>query len=168
MPEELAWKLLEIGRVVDPPKTALLYAPLQQKEPYQGVKTERDVKYGPRRPPSARRLHAGGEFIRPAGADLLHGGGFVGGNKHPAADTARGSPFYDNVMLWAVKNGFVGVNATYRLRTAVAMAGGRRRPRRGRSMGFGQDRRARRRSRAHLSDGSIGRRGSCRKLCLAS
>ena len=26
-----------------------------------------------------------------------------------------GSPFYDNVMLWAVNNGFVGVNATYRL-----------------------------------------------------
>ena len=26
-----------------------------------------------------------------------------------------GSPFYDNIMLWAVKNGFVGVNMTYRL-----------------------------------------------------
>ncbi|WP_175068430.1 hypothetical protein [Bradyrhizobium uaiense] len=47
MPEDLAWKLLELGRVVDPPKTAALYAPLQQKEPYQGVKVERDVKYGP-------------------------------------------------------------------------------------------------------------------------
>ena len=40
----------------------------------------------------------------------IHGGGFVAGNKR-----APGSPFYDNVMLWAVKNGFVGVNATYRL-----------------------------------------------------
>src|SRR6266481_3429148 len=38
MPEEIAWKLLELGRVVDPPNTAALYAPLQQKEPYQGVK----------------------------------------------------------------------------------------------------------------------------------
>jgi acetyl esterase/lipase len=26
-----------------------------------------------------------------------------------------GTPFYDNIMLWAVKNGFVGVNVTYRL-----------------------------------------------------
>jgi triacylglycerol lipase len=26
-----------------------------------------------------------------------------------------GSPFYDNIMLWAVKNGFIGVNMTYRL-----------------------------------------------------
>jgi carboxylesterase type B len=47
MSEDLVWKLLEIGRVVDPPKTAELFAPMQEKEPYQGVKTEREVKYGP-------------------------------------------------------------------------------------------------------------------------
>ena len=47
MSEDLAWKLLELGRVIDPPKTAALYAPMQEKEPYQGVKIERDVKYGP-------------------------------------------------------------------------------------------------------------------------
>jgi triacylglycerol lipase len=41
---------------------------------------------------------------------FIHGGGFVAGNKRNP-----GSPFYDNIMLWAVKNGFVGVNATYRL-----------------------------------------------------
>ena len=46
MSEDLAWKLLELGRIIDPPKTAALYAPMQQKEPYEGVKTERDVKYG--------------------------------------------------------------------------------------------------------------------------
>ena len=41
---------------------------------------------------------------------FVHGGGFVARQQaHP------GSPFYDNIMLWAVKNGFVGVNATYRL-----------------------------------------------------
>jgi acetyl esterase/lipase len=40
----------------------------------------------------------------------IHGGGFVAGNKR-----SPGSPFYDNVMLWAVNNGFVAVNATYRL-----------------------------------------------------
>ena len=34
MPEEIAWKLLELGRVIDPPQTAALYAPLQAKEPY--------------------------------------------------------------------------------------------------------------------------------------
>jgi acetyl esterase/lipase len=34
----------------------------------------------------------------------------VAGNKR-----MPGTPFYDNIMLWAVKNGFVGVNVTYRL-----------------------------------------------------
>ena len=46
MPAETAARLQELGRVIDPPNTAPLYAPLQQKEPYQGVKIERDLKYG--------------------------------------------------------------------------------------------------------------------------
>src|SRR6185295_12320512 len=110
MPAEIAAKLQEIGRVVDPPKTAPLYAPLQQQEPYHGVKVDRDVKYG-----SADRnlldvfTPEAGSSFRPV-LIYVHGGGFVAGNKRPA-----GSPFYDNVMLWAVKNGFVGVNVTYRL-----------------------------------------------------
>ena len=33
MPEDIAWKLLEIGHVIDAPKTAALYAPLQEKSP---------------------------------------------------------------------------------------------------------------------------------------
>ena len=110
MSEDLVWKLLELGRAIDPPKTAALFAPMQQKEPYQGVKTEREVKYGP----GDRHLldvftPETGSSARPV-LIFIHGGGFVAGNKR-----APGSPFYDNVMLWAVKNGFVGVNATYRL-----------------------------------------------------
>src|SRR5687767_8508621 len=41
MSEDLAWKLLELGRVIDPPKTAAIYAPMQEKEPYKGVRIER-------------------------------------------------------------------------------------------------------------------------------
>jgi acetyl esterase/lipase len=110
MPPDVAAKLLEIGRIVDPPATAPLYAPLQQKEPYQGVKTERDVKYGPvdRNQLDVFTPEAGSSF-RPV-LMFVHGGAFTAGNKHPP-----GSPFYDNIMLWAVKNGFVGVNVTYRL-----------------------------------------------------
>jgi len=110
MSEDLAWKLLELGRVIDVPKTAALYAPMQQKEPYAGVKTERDVKYGP-----AER-HLLDVFTPETSSSprpvliFIHGGGFVAGNKRNP-----GSPFYDNIMLWAVKSGFVGVNATYRL-----------------------------------------------------
>jgi triacylglycerol lipase len=113
MPEDLAWKLLEIGRVIDLPKTAALYAPLQQREPYSDVKVERDIKYGP----ADRNLL---DIFMPEATSsnrpvliYIHGGGFVAGNKR-----APGSPFYDNVMLWAVKNGFIGVNATYRLAPA--------------------------------------------------
>ncbi len=111
MPAEIATKLQELGRVIDPPKTAALYAPLQQKEPYQGVRVERDVKYGP----ADRNLL---DVFVPETADskrpvliFVHGGAFTAGNKRGP----NASPFYDNIMLWAVKNGFVGVNTTYRL-----------------------------------------------------
>ena len=110
MPDEIAWKLIEIGRVVDPPKTAAIYAPLQEREPYPNVKVERDVKYGP----ADRNLL---DVFTPESASsgrpvliFVHGGAFVGGNKR-----LPDSPFYDNIMLWAAKNGFVGVNMTYRL-----------------------------------------------------
>jgi hypothetical protein len=46
MSEDVVWKLLEIGRVIDPAKTAALFAPMQAQEPYQGVKVEREIKYG--------------------------------------------------------------------------------------------------------------------------
>jgi len=110
MPADVAARLLELGRVIDPPKTALLYAPLQEKEPYPGVRIERDIAYGP----ADRNLL---DVFTPETASssrpvliFVHGGAFVAGNKH-----GPGSPFYDNIMLWAVKNGFVGVNTTYRL-----------------------------------------------------
>jgi acetyl esterase/lipase len=110
MPSDIAAKLAEMGRVIDPPKTAALYAPLQEKEPYPGVRIERDVKYGA----ADRNLL---DVFMPDTASgprpvliFVHGGAFVGGNKRMA-----GTPFYDNIMLWAVKNGFVGVNMTYRL-----------------------------------------------------
>jgi triacylglycerol lipase len=111
MPEELAWKLLELGHVIDAPKTAALYAPMQEKEPYPGVRIERDVKYG-----AADRNLLDIFMPEPALSSrpvliFVHGGAFVGGDKRTAPD----SPFYDNIMLWAVKNGFIGVNMTYRL-----------------------------------------------------
>lgn len=114
MPEEIAWKLVELGPVIDPAKTAVLYAPLQQKEPYSGVKVERDVKYGPA---ELNRLDVFvPETTSPARPVLIfvHGGGFIGGNKRDP----NAIPFYDNIMLWAAKNGFVGINIDYRLAPA--------------------------------------------------
>jgi acetyl esterase/lipase len=111
MPAEIAAKLQELGRVIDPPQTSQVYAPLQEKEPYQDVKVERDAKYGA----ADRNLL---DIFMPAAAAssprpvliFVHGGGFARGNKR-----APGTPFNDNIMLWAVRNGYIGVNTTYRL-----------------------------------------------------
>jgi triacylglycerol lipase len=112
MPGDIEKRLDELGVVINPPETAKLYGPLQPKEPYQGVKVTRDVKYGtderhlldvfvPEGPVAGRR----------PGLMFVHGGGFrAGGRRSPP-----GAPFYDNIMLFAARNGMVGVNTTYRL-----------------------------------------------------
>src|SRR5258708_1462732 len=46
MPPDIAAKIAALGRVVDPENTGKIYAPLQEKEPYAGIKVVRDVKYG--------------------------------------------------------------------------------------------------------------------------
>jgi acetyl esterase/lipase len=113
MPADIAAKVKDIGAVVDPARTAPIYAPLQTKEPYEGVKVVRDVKYGP----DARNLL---DVFTPESASgplpvfvFVHGGAFMGGNKRTGE-----SPFYDNIMLFAAKNGMIGVNMTYRLAPA--------------------------------------------------
>jgi len=111
MPDDIAWKLIEIGRTVEASKAAAIYAPLQAREPYASVKVQRDVRYGT----AERNLL---DVFTSDSADaprpiliFVHGGAFIGGNKRTTPD----SPFYDNIMLWAVRSGFVGVNITYRL-----------------------------------------------------
>ncbi len=110
VPPELAAKLREIGRVVDPPKTGELYRPLHDPMPYAGAHAQTDLKYGP----DDRQLLDIASPKEPDGKPrpvliYVHGGGFVRG------DRVGAPPFYANVMSWAVKNGFLGVNMTYRL-----------------------------------------------------
>jgi len=110
MPPDIAEKIAALGRVVDPENTGKIYTPLQEKEPYAGVKVTRDVKYGD----DARNVVD--IFVPEAGAAgrpvlmFVHGGGMIRGNKHPP-----GSAFYDNIMLFAARHGLVGVNVEYRL-----------------------------------------------------
>ena len=110
MPADIAKKIRAIGAVIDPPATAAVYAPLHAKEPYPGVKVMRDVKYGP----DPRHVL---DIFEPEQADgprpvfiYVHGGGYTGGHKRDGDNF-----FFDNIMLWAERNGMVGVNATYRL-----------------------------------------------------
>ncbi len=159
MPPDIAAKLIEIGRVVDPEKTAPLYAPLQEKEPYSGIKVTRDIRYGA----AERNLL---DVFVPEGAGgarpvliFVHGGGFVRGNKR-----APGSPFYDNIMLWAARNGMVGVNMTYRLAPQSPWPAGAEDVGAGSALGRGQHCKPWRRPGAHLSHGPFRRRHPCREL----
>ena len=110
VPSQIHQQLLQTGPVVAPSATAIVYAPLHQREPYAGVKVTRNERYGtaaghlldvftPEVPGAARPVLV-----------FLHGGAFTGG-----ARRKDDSPFYDNIMLWAVQHGMVGVNMTYRL-----------------------------------------------------
>ena len=111
MPPDIAAAVKKIGPVIDPPGTAILFALLQKEEPYAGVTVARDEKYGsdPRNRLDVFQPATASTMPRPI-LIFVHGGAFTGGDKHPP-DTV----FYDNIMLWAVANGMVGVNITYRL-----------------------------------------------------
>jgi len=109
MPPDVAAKVAALGRVVDPENTGKIYAPLQEREPYAFVKVSRDVKYGPA-PRNVLDIFVDDSTIggRPV-LMFVHGGGVARSVKR-----APGSPFYDNVMVFAARNGMVGVNVEYR------------------------------------------------------
>jgi triacylglycerol lipase len=114
VPPDIAAKNREIGKVVDTVKSAAIYGPLQPKEPYgvPGLQITRDIAYGPG-PLEKLDVFTTGGSGKPV-LIFLHGGGFVGGDKAPVTNGVR-SPFYDNIMLWAVQHGMVGVNLNYDL-----------------------------------------------------
>ena len=124
MPPSIAAALREIGPKIDGPRTAALYTPLLASEPHVGVNVARDVHYGP------HERHVADVFTSSAGEGagqatnhggsaavsgrpivvFIHGGGFTRGSKH-----SPGTPFYDNIGVWAVRHGLVGVTINYRL-----------------------------------------------------
>jgi len=105
VPPDIATQLKDMGRVVNPAGTAKLYRPLQPKAPYPGVKIEREIKYGidPRMVLDVFAPEKGGGS-RPV---LIYVAGGAGNKIEPVPN---GDAFYDNIMLWAVKNGMTGVN----------------------------------------------------------
>lgn len=113
VPPDLAEKLKAIGPVINPAATAPMYATRVGAAPSATQTTiERDVAYGKneRHLLDVFRPSAPGDQFKPV-LMFVHGGAFVAGNRR----TGPESPFYDNVMAWAVQNGMVGVNMTYRL-----------------------------------------------------
>ena len=105
VPPDIAAQLRAIGTGVCVPETAKIYKPLQQKAPYSGVTVVRDISYGPD-PRTIMDVFAPekGGGNRPV---LI----FVsGGQGNKIEGPPDGDAFYDNIMLWAVKNGMTGVN----------------------------------------------------------
>jgi len=105
MPPDIAAQLRAIGNGVCVPETAKIYKPLQQKAPYPGVTVVRDIPFAPD-PRTIMDVFAPekGGGNRPV---LI----FVsGGQGNKIEGPPDGDAFYDNIMLWAVKNGMAGVN----------------------------------------------------------
>lgn len=105
VPPDIAKELVTIGRGVCVPETAFLYAPLQPKPPFPEVKFTRDISFGP----DAKDVLDVAEPEKGGGSRtvLMYISGGAG-NKQQGGP--NGEAFYDNVMVWAVKNGMVGVN----------------------------------------------------------
>ena len=110
VPGPIAAELLRIGPIVAPAPTEALYAPLSEREPFAGISTQRDIRYGP----DARHLlDAFAPHPAQVGRPILvfvHGGAFIRGDRRMGD-----SPFNDNIAVWAARHGMVGVNITYRL-----------------------------------------------------
>ena len=112
LPADVIAQLTGMDPEITPELVATSWAllkPFHDKVGYSAPKVDRDLAYGDH---ERHRLdvHTSGEE---AGAPVLvfvHGGGFVGGDKH-----VPGTPMYDHIGAWAVRNGWVGVTITYRL-----------------------------------------------------
>jgi acetyl esterase/lipase len=96
-----------------------LLTPYHEAEPYAALRVVRDERYGP----DARHqldifAPAESSAARPV-VLFVHGGAYVGGDKR-----TPGTPYNDNVGVWAARNGFIGVTMTYRLAPAFQYPAG--------------------------------------------
>ncbi len=114
LPQDVIAQLRALDPEVTPQlaqSTWALLTPFHEKIGYTAPRIHRDLSYGDN---SRHRLdvHTADEpASQPAPVVVfVHGGGFVGGDKH-----APGTPRYDFFGAWAVRHGWVGVTMTYRL-----------------------------------------------------
>jgi triacylglycerol lipase len=113
MRDEHATAIAAMGTAITPEMVDAaqrLYA-AQHPPADPSIAVTRDVSYGPN---TRNRLDvfSPGSGARPV-VVYVHGGGFVRGDK-----VLAGTPYYDNVGLWAASQGFVGVTMTHRLAPA--------------------------------------------------
>jgi acetyl esterase/lipase len=115
LPPETITALTALGPDITPElveESWALLTPFHEKAGYAAPRIDRDLRYGDD-PRHRLDVHTTGRGAagEPAPVFLfVHGGGFVGGDKH-----VPGAPMYDHIGAWAVRNGWVGVTMTYRL-----------------------------------------------------
>lgn len=86
-----------------------VFAGRHEREPYAGVRVTRDAAYGAH-PRQRLDVFACEPPARARGVLVFaHGGGYVSGDKR-----LPGTPYYDNVGVWAVRHGLAGVTMNYR------------------------------------------------------
>jgi acetyl esterase/lipase len=114
LPPDVIAQLTAMGPTITPELVQgswALLTPFHEKAGYTAPKIDRDQRYGDH---ERHRLdvHTSGQPAdEPTPVVLfVHGGGFTGGDKH-----VPGTPMYDHIGAWAVRNGWVGVTMTYRL-----------------------------------------------------
>ena len=105
---------LKIPDSMNPADTDAVYAPLHASPLPAGVTVARNFAYGPDARHRLDLAHAqdskdSARQPRPV-LVFVHGGGFTSGERQ-----RPGTPFHDNVMRWAVGEGMIGINLTYRL-----------------------------------------------------
>ena len=122
MRSDIAAAIAAVDRAISPTMlgaTRALFEPYHEKAPYANVAISRDETYG-----SADR-HRLDTFALDDGKHgkpvilFVHGGGFIRGEK-----SMPNSPYWDNVGLWAARNGYVGMTMSYRLAPAAAWPAG--------------------------------------------
>lgn len=112
LPPDVIAQLTGMDLAITPKLVAaswMLLKPFHDKVGYAAPKIDRDLAYGDH---ERHRLdvHTSGEESGASVFLFVHGGGFIGGDKH-----VPGTPMYDHIGAWAVRNGWVGVTITYRL-----------------------------------------------------
>ncbi|MGH3247202.1 MAG: alpha/beta hydrolase, partial [Trebonia sp.] len=112
LPPDVIAQLTGMGTAITPELVETSWAllkPFHDKVGYSAPKIDRDLSYGDH---ERHRLdvHTSGDEDNSPVLVFVHGGGFVGGDKH-----VPGTPMYDHIGAWAVRNGWVGVTMTYRL-----------------------------------------------------
>ena len=112
LPADVLARLREIDPEDIPGQVTSVWAllgPFHEKIGYTAPAIDRDRAYGDH-PRHRLDVHYAPDLDGAPVLVFVHGGGFTMGDKH-----RPGTPVYDFVGAWAVRNGYVGVTITYRL-----------------------------------------------------